>query len=238
LKTAFFPPKILMHLPGDNFEALAALGAEFERFDGHAREMPEHHDDYVEALSIVRAFAAARGMKLEPFPEIGPQRHQNIASVKAYLVQLRTVVRNELSSRHAKGCFESKTDEYLSLFSRVPAYEFPDADFKRLETLVAELRELLQTSTLIPDDQKRRLLRKLEATRGELHRKTPDLDRFWGFLGEASIAIRKFGEDLNPISERVLELGRIVITVLFRKEGIHALPELSQLLGGNGAGQS
>ena len=71
MKTAFFPPKILNHLPADNFEALAALCAEFERFDGHARQMPEHHDDYVEALSILRAFATAREAKVAAFPELG-----------------------------------------------------------------------------------------------------------------------------------------------------------------------
>ena len=66
--------------------------------------------------------------------------------------------------------------------------------------------------------------------RAEFHRKTNDIDRFWGFIGEAGIAMRKFGEDLAPISERVLELGGIVINVVFTKEGIKALPEVSQIL--------
>ncbi len=81
MKTAFFPPRTLTHLPADNIEALAALCAEFERFDGHARQLPEHHDDYVEALGIIRGFALAREVKLEPFPEVGPQRHQNVANI-------------------------------------------------------------------------------------------------------------------------------------------------------------
>ena len=42
--------------------------------------------------------------------------------------------------------------------------------------------------------------------------------------------MRKFGEDLRPISERVLELGSIVIAVIFAKEGIKALPEVSEML--------
>ena len=83
MKTAFFPAKILAHLPGDNCEALAALCTEFERFDGHARQLPEHHDDYVEALSILKAFALARNAKVQPFPEISPQRHQNIPRGRA-----------------------------------------------------------------------------------------------------------------------------------------------------------
>jgi hypothetical protein len=230
MKTAFFPPKLLQGLPSDNIEALAALCGEFERFDGHARQLPDHHGDYVEALSILRAFAIARDAKLEPFPQIGPQRHQNVASVSAYFGRLRDLVRTELSGRYSRGYFETKTEEYVALFSRVSVYEFSDSDFKRVHDLIRELRELIRASTLITDDHKRRLLRRLEAMHAELHKKTSDIDRFWGFIGEAGIAMRKFGEDLSPISERVLELGGIVITVIFAKEGIKALPEVSQIV--------
>jgi hypothetical protein len=230
MKTAFFPPKLLQGLPSDNIEALAALCGEFERFDGHARQLPDHHGDYVEALSILRAFAIARDAKLEPFPQIGPQRHQNVASVSAYFGRLRDLVRTELSGRYSRGYFETKTEEYVALFSRVSVFEFSDSDFKRVHDLIRELRELIRASTLITDDHKRRLLRRLEAMHAELHKKTSDIDRFWGFIGEAGIAMRKFGEDLSPISERVLELGGIVITVIFAKEGIKALPEVSQIV--------
>jgi len=230
MRTAFFPPKTLNTLPADNTEALASLCAEFERFEGHARQLPEHHDDYVEALSILRAFAMARDARVEPFPEIGPQRHQNISSINNYFTQLRTTVRTELSRRHSRGYFESKTEEYVALFSKASVYEFADLDFSRVQSLVNELRELIRGSSLISEEHKGRLLRKLEAMRGELHKKTNDIDRFWGFLGEAGIAMRKFGEDLKPISDRVLELGSIVIAVIFAREGIKALPEVSQLL--------
>src|SRR4051812_16838234 len=230
MKTAFFPPRVLSALPADNLEALAVLGVEFEKLDGHARQMPEHHDDYVEALSILRAFAMARDAKLEAFPELGPQRHQNVTNIAAYFGRLRNSVRAELTNRHARGYFETKTEEYMSLFSKASIYEFSEPDFKRVQDLINELRDLIRGSTLITDEHKRRLLRRLEAMTGELRRKTNDIDRFWGFIGEAGIAMRKFGEDLAPISERVLELGGIVINVIFAKEGIKALPEVSQIL--------
>ncbi|SPE60569.1 hypothetical protein SBV1_460028 [Verrucomicrobia bacterium] len=230
MRTAFFPAKTLSNLPAENVEALAVLCAEFERFDGFARQLPEHHNDYVEALSILKAFAMARSAKLEPFPEIGPQRHQNISSVTTYFNQLRGVVRTELSSRHARGYFESKTEEYVSLFSKLAVYEFSEVEFKRVHDLVNELRDLIRDSSLIAPEHKRRLLRKLEAMRGELYQKTSDIDRFWGFIGEAGIAMRKFGADLAPISDRVLELGGIVVGVIFSKEGIRALPEVSRML--------
>lgn len=230
MKTAFFPPKLLQSLPSDNMEALAALCGEYERFEGHARQLPEHHGDYVEALSILRGFAIARDTSMEKFPEIGPQRHQNIANISAYFTRLRDLVRTELSGRYSRGYFETKTEEYVALFSRVSVYEFSDTDFKRVHELIRELRDLIRNTTLISEEHKRRLLRRLEAMHAEMHKKTSDIDRFWGFIGEAGIAMRKFGEDLAPISERVLELGGIVITVIFAKEGIKALPEVSQIV--------
>jgi len=230
MRTAFFPPKTLHHLPADNLEALAVLCGEFDRFDGHGRQMPEHHDDYVEALGIVKGFAIARDAKLEQFPEIGSDRHHNISSVNAYFKQLRASVRAELTRRHSRGYFETKTEEYAALFSQATFYEFDETEFKRVQTLINELRDLIGGSTLISEEHKRRLLRKLEAMRAELHRKTGDIDRFWSFLGEAGIAMRKFGEDLRPVSERIVELGKIVVAVVFAKEGIKALPEVSQIL--------
>jgi hypothetical protein len=230
MKTAFFPPKLLQGLPSDNMEALAALCGEFERFDGHARQLPEHHGDYVEALSILRGFAIARDTKIESFPEIGSQRHQNVSAITAYFTRLRDLVRAELTGRYSRGYFETKTEEYVALFTRVSVYEFSETEFKRVHDLVRELRDLIRGSTLITEEHKRRLLRRLEAMHAELHKKTSDIDRFWGFIGEAGIAMRKFGEDLAPISERVLELGGIVITVIFAKEGIKALPEVSQIV--------
>ena len=230
MKTAFFPAKTLSNLPADNIEAQAALCAEFERFDGHARQLPEHHDDYVEALGILKGFAMARDANLAAFPEIGSQRHQNIANIAAYFSQLRTAARTELAGRHSRNYFDSKTEEYMALFNKVQVYEFSEPEFKRVHALANELRDLIRDSRLITEVHKRRLLRRLEAMQGELHRKTNDIDRFWGFLGEAGIAMRKFGEDLAPISERVLELGGIVITVIFAREGIKALPEVSQIL--------
>jgi len=229
MKTAFFPPRTLSQLPADNLEALAVLCVEFEKLDGHARQMPEHHDDYVEALSILKGFAMVRDAKLEPFPELGPQRHQNVQNIAAYFTKLRSNVRNELTNRHARGYFDTKTEEYAALFAKASVYEFSDTEFKRVQDLVNELRDLIRTSTLISEEHKRRLLRRLEAMRAEFHRKTNDIDRFWGFIGEAGIAMRKFGEDLGPISERVLELGGIVVNVILTKEGIKALPEVSQI---------
>lgn len=229
MKTAFFPAKTLGHLPADNTEALTVLCGEFQRFDGHARQLPDHHDDYVEALGILRGFAIAREATVPAFPEISAQRHENISRITAYFNQLRDATRTELAGRHSRSYFEVKTEEYLALFAKAQVYEFSEEEFKRVHLLANELRELIRNSSLIDEDHRRRLLRRLEAMQAELRKKTNDIDRFWGFLGEAAITMRKFGEDLQPVSQRVLELSRIIVDVILGKEGIKALPELSEM---------
>jgi hypothetical protein len=229
MKTAFFPAKTLVHLPADNTEALTILCGEFQRFDGHARQLPDHHDDYVEALGILRGFAMAREAALPDFPEISAQRHENISQITAYFTHLRDATRTELAGRHSRNHFEVKTEEYMALFAKAQVYEFPEPEFKRVHDLANELRDLIRSSCLIGEDHRRRLLRRLEAMQAELRKKTNDIDRFWGFLGEAAITMRKFGEDLQPVSERVWELSRIVMAVILGKEGIKALPELGQM---------
>src|SRR6266850_430942 len=143
MKTAFFPPRTLSNLPADNLEALAALCVEFEKLDGHARQMSEHHDDYVEALSILRGFSMVRDAKVPAFPDLGPMRNQNISAIATYFTKLRDNVRGELSNRHARGHFETKTEEYAALFARASVYEFSEPDFKRAQDLVNELRGIV-----------------------------------------------------------------------------------------------
>jgi hypothetical protein len=65
----------------------------------------------------------------------------------------------------------------------------------------------------------------------ELHKNATDIDRFWSFIAETGIVARKFGEDLKPITDRAMEVGRIVFAVVMAKEGIKALPEITKLLG-------
>ncbi len=43
-----------------------------------------------------------------------------------------------------------------------------------------------------------------------MHKKISDLDRFWGLIGDAGIAIGKFGENAKPIVDRIKEIADIV----------------------------
>ena len=43
-----------------------------------------------------------------------------------------------------------------------------------------------------------------------MHKKISNLDRFWGLIGDAGVAIGKFGNDAKPIVDRIKEIADIV----------------------------
>lgn len=98
------------------------------------------------------------------------------------------------------------------------AYVFSDDDFSTIQKLINEMRDIITSSDIITANHKRRLLERLERMQRELHKTTSDLDRFWGFIGEAGIAIGKFGNDIKPLVDRIHELAKIVWKTITLKE--------------------
>lgn len=50
----------------------------------------------------------------------------------------------------------------------------------------------------------------MERLQSELHKKGSDLDKFWGLIGDAGVAIGKFGKDAKPFVDRIREITGIV----------------------------
>ena len=227
----FFDPSFLLDLPPDNVDAVLAICGEFARFNSENAKiaLQKGYPDYVEALAIVQALADHRNLSIT-IPTLGPNHRGNLEAINQLFTNLSDSYGQLARERDTTTQFSVKTDEYRNLFEGILFYEFSESDYLRIQELIGELRTLISESQLITADHQRRLLRRLEAMQRELHQKTTDIDRFWGFIGEAGITIRKFGEDIEPVSERVNELGKIVIAVIMAKEGIHALPEIAQFL--------
>lgn len=230
MKSDLFAISKLQSLPNDNYEAVHELCMDFEKFVPRTTASLADHDDLVEALGILKAFVTVREFPVPDFPTMGSDQAANISQIRGYFYRLEDSTTTERLRRRSQSFFESKTEEYTAVFSKTAIYEFSDDDFNRIQVLINDLREEISKSTLISEDHKRRLLRRLEAMQRELHKRTSDIDRFWGFIGEAGITLRKFGEDIKPIADRVQELGRIIIAVIFAKEGIKALPDVSKIV--------
>jgi hypothetical protein len=231
MKADFFSIPFLESLPEDELDALEALCVEFTKFDQSAGKKHDFNDDYVEVLTLLQAFTKHRSINQFNFADVAtPNKGANIANVINKFNEIAQDTSTRKAYRSAKGHYKSKVDHYSALFAGITKYEFSDKDYARIQILITELRDLIVKNTFLTEDHKSRLLKRLEAMQSELHKKTSDIDRFWGFIGEVGINIRKFGENMSPISERVQELGKIVIAVIYAKEGIPLPPEVSKFL--------
>ncbi|MNX77823.1 hypothetical protein D3C86_1093830 [compost metagenome] len=99
-------------------------------------------------------------------------------------------------------------------------YEFSQGDLDRIQTLLSELRKEISTSTLYTDGHRDRLLARLEKLQAETHKKMANIDKFWSLLGDAGVALGKFGENSKPMFDRINEILKIVWRTQARAEDL------------------
>lgn len=209
----YFTDIFIDKLPDDKYLALDSICSEFSKFDQEAGQKIQHIEYYFKALAIFKAYASTKDY---PISEIQPGNdpNQNIHNIRNFLYQQRAEISKLLHTIY----LEQQTQKYTDRFESISAYVFSEDDFTSIQRLINEMRDIITTSEVITDNHKRRLLERLERMQRELHKATSDLDRFWGFIGEAGVAIGKFGNDIKPLVDRINELAKIVWKTIVLKE--------------------
>lgn len=228
MNAGFFSNEFIMALPADDTAALGILGREYQRFQqSFPAANVNNYASYLECLGLLKAFHSSRSLHWET-PAIGPNQRQNMDLLGTFLSQASNKWISHLETRNAETIVSETEQRYVAFFTSEEPYEFSDAEFGRIQTLITELREFISRSHLITPKHKRRLSKRLEATQRELHKNTTDIEDFWAFVAEAGIVARKFGEDLKPMTERVSTLGKIIGAAIMAKEGIGHLPDMAK----------
>lgn len=99
-------------------------------------------------------------------------------------------------------------------------YSFSENNISQIQKVINELREIFTKSEYLEERHKSRLLMRLEALQRELHKHMSDLDKFWGLVGDAGVAMGKLGKDSKPIVDRIREITKIIWQVQSRAEGL------------------
>lgn len=148
------------------------------------------------------------------FPEASGSIEGNCRILMEYIEKIK-----RLFDKHSiKIKVESYKDRYQTAFKASFAYEFSQGDFDRIQALINELREKITGNDSFEDNHKQRLLKRLENLQSELHKRVPDLDKFWGMVGDAGVVVGKLGADAKPIVDRVKEIAEIVWKTQARTE--------------------
>jgi len=125
---------------------------------------------------------------------------------------------SELSAGASRNKLAALKKNFSVMLGAGFGYEFTDGDLERVQVLLNELRSLVANVGDISDEHRQRLLKRLEQLQSELHKKTDDLSRYYGLLGDAGVALGKFGENAKPIVDRVREILQITWRTQARAE--------------------
>lgn len=215
--------EFVTNLPDDPLDAVQAIYEKFEQFKKESASLPDDNegvsDKSVQFLSLMFVIVDKFGIDgLKTVPAASGKRIENTNNTSTYFDKVNVW----LQQQSATNTFSGSVDRFRALLANTFSYEFSEDETTRINQLISELRDIISQSELFEEGHKQRLLRRLERLQSEVHKKVSDLDRFWGLVGDAGVALRKFGEDARPIVDRVVEITEIIWRAQEKAEGLPA----------------
>jgi hypothetical protein len=165
----------------------------------------DYHDEIIDYYALLEVYLENNAYKFESL-ELYDDMNENLKKISEFINSIRIVFEKTLTSN----TISQSRDKFNRLLGKSFLYEFTTGDLNRIQELINELRSHISSSEFFTAEHKQRLLRRLEKIQSELHKKVSDLDRFWGLIGDAGVAIGKFGKDAKPIVDRIKEIADIV----------------------------
>jgi len=229
-----FDDDFLDSLPDDPEDAAHLMCKHFKEIDSTIEETQEeyYYDQYIEAFAAMEAFVKTIGL---PFivPTLVANKEENIQRIQTFFYEiLKPLDKREINNKLSRA-----RDKYKARFGGVFLYLFSDGDLKRIQELINELRDLAVQSELFDAKHKERILKKLEGLQMEMHKKMSSLDKLWGLIGEAGVALGKFGKDAKPFVDRIREIAQITWRTQARAEELPSGTTLPLLSHGQSEGK-
>lgn len=201
----YFDDNFIDQLPDNTREAIIAICDYYRTRRNGIPNDDGKHQFALEAYAFLKSFMPARG--LPPIEiQISGSIRDDINKVDNSIGVLKEVMQKEIRVNTLDGYEQYYGVKFKSIFH----YEFSEGDFKKIQELLNQLRNLISESNELEEDHKHRLLKRLEKLQSELHKKVSDLDRFWGFFIDASIVVGQVGENAKPIIDVIEKIVKIV----------------------------
>jgi len=209
---------VLDKLPDDRIEAANALLTAI--VEAGARPGGATKEDMYQALGTYVAFAQANNLVVPPYSPTDWGREQLVV----YFSGLMAGHRKELSDRKAKTSLQKGRDLFAMKSGKLFVYKFSETDVQEIQGHLNELRSLFASSEELTEEHRRRLQRRLEQLQTEVNKTMSDLDRFWGLVGDAGVAIRKFGDDSKNAALIVATVYKLTMLIWKAQLSAHGLP--------------
>lgn len=195
-------------LPSDKLEVGIKICQEIKKFDYELKDAGAKfhaYVDYLDALGALTALVQTYDFQFVP-PKLKTDKHENIKLINQFTLHILYTLETELANSN----LGNSLDRYKKKLTNVFSYKFTDGDLTKIQSLLNDLRNLINESELFDAKHKERLLNRLESLQKELHKTMSSLDKFWGLIGEAGIVLGKFGQDAKPIFDIIKTIADIV----------------------------
>ncbi len=165
----------------------------------------DYHDHFIDYYSLLEAYLNSKGQNFEML-DLNDNMQENIELIVNFI----STTRESFEKALTVNTITEVRDKYNRLLGNNFSYEFTSGDLNRIQELINELRSNISNSELFASEHKQRLLKRLEKIQSELHKRVSNLDKFWGLIGDAGVAVGKFGNDAKPFVDRIKEIAEIV----------------------------
>ncbi len=220
-----FNDEFIEKLPENKWKAIQKIWNQFFDWDKSMQSDDEldYYDSYLEAFAFLNAFLekidlAGKAANLNP----NEDEKNQIKLIRSFFYSLEGENFKALQIESSKNLYSEAKSKFSAKLGAGFAYEFSEGDLKKIQININDLRKLITDSEVIEDNHKQRLLKRLERLQSELHKKMSDLDRFWGFVGDAGVVMGKFGTDVKPLTDRIREMMGIVWNTQARAEELES----------------
>jgi len=220
-----FDDEFIEKLPVDSWDAIKEVKSCFNDWDNEIRDDQEvgYYEEYLKAFAFLNSFLQKINFKGEaPQLSLAKNKSYQINDIRSFFNDKNRELFKEFEVAANETLFKDTQAKYSAKLGAGFAYEFSDGDLKKVQTSINELRYLISDSEIIEGNHKQRLLKRLERLQSELHKKMSDLDRFWGFVGDAGVVMGKFGKDAKPFTDRIKEIMEAVWNTQARSEELES----------------
>ncbi len=209
-----FDEDYLHSLPTDPVAACTTICADAVAFykeqlaESGAVTLIEDHEVYLRAFALLNAYTATHPHDYsQPLPELTRSPEQNSRAILKYMHELKQF----LQKKAVEGQLDSMRTEYSLLLEKGKVrYKFNDDDKRNIRRDIHMLRQFVTGHPKIEQQQRTRMLTRLGKLETELGNPEPDLDRFWGLVGEASLYAVKVQENADTIVNGIRRMLAVV----------------------------
>ncbi|ACI99797.1 hypothetical protein [Rhodospirillum centenum] len=162
----------------------------------------DRYDDFIQIYAVCTTITRNIGEIITGEIEFAASAQANMEKIDKYMEFISAAVQRKMTDIRVME-IRRRTG---ALLRTAPGYTLTEGDIERAQNIINELRGLIAASDSLEERFRQRLLRKLESLQSELHKRMSDFDRVYGMIADASVLMRKIGEDAKPIVERIREL--------------------------------